>query len=129
VEVGPAYALRGLVALEHGRLGRALADAERAIALSPEEAGGHFVRGRVRLERGQKEGLADLARAAALTGRQDALTLHWLAASLAQVGRCQEALATQREAVRLRPQDRELLDQLHELERAAAKTNQVGRGG
>jgi hypothetical protein len=45
------------------------------------------------------------------------------------VGRQQEALATQREAVQLRPDDPELRDQLRALERAATKANQVSRGG
>jgi tetratricopeptide (TPR) repeat protein/transglutaminase-like putative cysteine protease len=128
VDLGPAHALRGLLALEHGRLARALADAERAVALAPADGRGYFVRGRVRLERGQgAEALADLARAAALTGRRDGLVLHWLAAALAGQGRHAEALATQREAVRLRPGDRELREQLHELERAARVA--AGRGG
>ena len=40
VEVGPGFALRGLLALERGRLSQALADAERATALSPNECAG-----------------------------------------------------------------------------------------
>jgi tetratricopeptide (TPR) repeat protein len=76
VEVGPALALRGLLGLERGRLAQALADAERAVALSPNEARGYYVRGRVRQERGDGRALADLERAAALGGRQDTAAQH-----------------------------------------------------
>ncbi len=119
VDFGPAYALRGLLALERGRLGKALADAERAVALSPGEARAYLARGRVRLERLEKMALADLGRAAALTRRGDGVVLHWLAAAQFQSGLRGQALATQREAVRLRPGDAELAEQLRELERAA----------
>jgi tetratricopeptide (TPR) repeat protein len=127
LDLGPAYGLRGLLALEHGRLTRAQADAARAVSLAPGEARGYYVRGRVRLERDQAEGLGDLERAADLTARRDAPTLHWLAAALARRGRQAEALAAQREAVRLRPDDPELQEQLRRLERAARVS--AGRGG
>jgi tetratricopeptide (TPR) repeat protein len=117
VEIGPAHGLRALLALERGQLQRALADAERTIALSPCEARGHYVRGRVRLERGQGQAADDLVRAAQLSGRRDGQVLHWLATCLTQQGRIAEALANQREAVRLRPDDRELQEQLRELEK------------
>jgi tetratricopeptide (TPR) repeat protein len=122
--LGPAYALRGLLALERGRLTKALPDAEIAVELSPSEALGLLVRGRIRLERGTDGALADLAKAVDLSGRKDAAALHWLAAAQYRAGRMTEALAVQREAVKLRPKDRELLEQLKELE-AAAK----GSGG
>ncbi|HYT95223.1 MAG TPA: tetratricopeptide repeat protein, partial [Gemmataceae bacterium] len=118
VDFGPAYALRGLLALELGRLGKALDDAERAVALSPKETRGYYVRGRVRLERLHKDALKDLARAAELSQRKDGVLLHWLAAAQFQVGQRERALATQREAVKLRPQDPELAEQLREYERA-----------
>jgi len=117
VELGPASALRGQLALERGRLTRALADAQRAILLSPREARGYLVRGRVRLERGDNGALADLLRAGELTERKDATVLHWLAAALFQAGNHLEALTVQREALRLRPEDPELTEQLHEFER------------
>jgi tetratricopeptide (TPR) repeat protein len=116
VGLGPAFGLRGLLALEHGRLTRALSDADRAIALSPQEALGFLVRGRVRLERGTDGAVADLANAVELSGHRDALALHWLAAAQLRAGNRAEALAAQREAVRLRPGDRELTEQLKELE-------------
>jgi tetratricopeptide (TPR) repeat protein/transglutaminase-like putative cysteine protease len=119
VDLGPAYALRGLLALERGRLGKALGDAERATALSPGEARGFFVRGRVRLERLDKAALADLTRAAELSGGKDGVILHWLAAAQFQAGDRQRALETQRAAVKLRPRDAELAEQLREYERAA----------
>jgi tetratricopeptide (TPR) repeat protein/transglutaminase-like putative cysteine protease len=116
VELGPALALRGLLALEKGRLTRAVADAERAAKLSPREARAYYVRGRVRLEREGKGALADLAHAAELSGRKDAILLHWWAAALFAAGERLEAVAVQREAVRLRPKDAELSAQLREFE-------------
>lgn len=115
VEFGPAYALRGLLALERGRLGAALLDAERAIALTPNEARAYLVRGRVRLERVDRDALQDLTRAAELSGRKDAKVLHWLAAAQFQVGRRAEALTTQREALKLRPEDPELVEQMRQF--------------
>jgi tetratricopeptide (TPR) repeat protein len=125
VALGPAYGLRGLLALERGRLTKALADAEKAVALSPSEALGFLVRGRVRLERGSDGALADLTKAVELTGRRDATALHWLAAARSRAGQLAEALAAQREAVKLRPTDRELTEQLKELEGAGKS----GAGG
>jgi tetratricopeptide (TPR) repeat protein/transglutaminase-like putative cysteine protease len=122
VALGPAYGLRGLLALEHGRLTKALADAEKAVALSPAEAAGYLVRGRVRLERGADGALVDLAKAVDLTGRRDATSLHWLAAARFRAGQVAEALAVQREAVKLRPRDRELTEQLKEMEEAKSAT-------
>jgi tetratricopeptide (TPR) repeat protein len=116
--IGPAFGLRGLLALERGRLTRALVDAERAVALAPQEPLGYQVRGRVRLERGTPGELADLQKAAELSRRQDAYTLHWLAAAQFRLGHSDEALATQREAVRLRPRDNELIQQLEEFEKS-----------
>jgi tetratricopeptide (TPR) repeat protein len=116
IEVGPAFGLRGLLALERGRLSQALADADRATALSPNEARGHYVRGRVRLERGDERALADLEKAAALGERRDAAVLHWLAAALHQAGRVTEAVATQREALKQRPGDGEFAEQLRRFE-------------
>src|SRR5262249_53509691 len=92
VEVGPALALRAQLALERGRLGKALTDAERAVALSPKEARGHYVRGRVRLERGTEGAVKDLKQAAQLSGRKDGAGLHWLAAALLRAGQTREAL-------------------------------------
>jgi tetratricopeptide (TPR) repeat protein len=84
VDFGPAYALRAQQALECGRLSQALADAEKAVALSPKEARGWLVRGRVRLERAAPGALADLEKAAKLSGGRDADVLRWLAVALAQ---------------------------------------------
>jgi tetratricopeptide (TPR) repeat protein len=119
VDLGPAYALRGLLALERGRLGKALADAERAVALGPADARAFLVRGRVRLERLERDALADLLRAAELSRRGDGVILHWLAAAQFQAGQREQALQTQRAAVRLRPGDAELAEQLRQFEGAA----------
>jgi tetratricopeptide (TPR) repeat protein len=119
VEPGPALALRGRLYLEHGRLGPALADAERAVTLSPRYAVGYFVRGRVRLERNAPGALADLAKAAELSARGDAEVLHTLAEALFREGCVQEALAAQRDAVKLRPKDPEMAEQLSRFEKAS----------
>jgi tetratricopeptide (TPR) repeat protein/transglutaminase-like putative cysteine protease len=116
VELGPAYGLRGALALERGRLLKALDDAEKAVKRSPAEPIGHYVRGRVRLERGQAEALADLQKAAELCQRKDARILHWLAAALWREGQKDEARKTQREAAQLKPADTELMDQLREFD-------------
>ena len=123
--LGPAYGLRGYLALERGRLSKALADADRAVALSPAEPVGYLVRGRVRLERGSDGALADLTRAVELTAHRDPAALHWFAAAQFRAGRLAEALAAQRQAVKLRPRDRELTEQLQEYEGAGKN----GAGG
>ncbi|MBL8798836.1 MAG: DUF3857 domain-containing protein [Planctomycetia bacterium] len=119
VELGPAFALRGLLALERGRLTAAQQDADRAIALAPKQPGGYHVRGRVKLERAQAGALPDLQKAADLCGRKDAAVLHWLALALDQAGKKAEALTAQQEAVKLRPEDQELAAQLKRLEKEA----------
>jgi len=116
---GPAFALRGRLALESGKLGKALADAEQAIARSPRDPVGWYVRGRVRLERGDKEARADLAKAAELSDRKDADILHALADALFRAGRLKEALIAQRAAVQLKPKDAEMCEQLAAFEKAA----------
>jgi tetratricopeptide (TPR) repeat protein len=117
VEVGEAYALRGLLLLERGRLTKALADAEKALALCPQDPRGSYVRGRIRLERGAKGALEDLIQATKGTERKDAAILHWLACAQEQAGHPSEALATEREAVTLKPRDLEIQEQLRELEK------------
>jgi tetratricopeptide (TPR) repeat protein/transglutaminase-like putative cysteine protease len=112
--VGPAFALRGRLALESGRLRKAQADADRAVELAPNDAAGYLLRGRVRLEAGRDGAVADLDKAAALTGRKDAAALHWLAAALAQAGKSAEAGAVKREADGLKPADADLAERLKE---------------
>jgi tetratricopeptide (TPR) repeat protein/transglutaminase-like putative cysteine protease len=118
-EVGPALALRGRLSLDHGRLGRALADAERAVRLSPSYPAGYYVRGRVRQERGDPGAVADLLRAAELTGRSDAEVLHALGEALFEAGRRDEALEAQRLAAKLRPGDVDIAEQLSRFEKGA----------
>ncbi|HEY1860267.1 MAG TPA: DUF3857 domain-containing protein [Gemmataceae bacterium] len=117
--LGPAFSLRGQFALEKGRLLKAAADAEQAVTLCPDEPRGHYVRGRVRLERVDAKALADLEQAAKLSKREDAAVLHWLALAQSQAGKTDEALATQREAAKLKPADREIAEQLRDLEKSA----------
>jgi tetratricopeptide (TPR) repeat protein len=122
VEVGPAYALRGRLAMGRGKLTAALSDAEKAVKLSPRDAGGYYVRGKVRLERGDlPNGLADLEKAAELTRRQNADVLHGLADALYRSGKLDDALKAQRIAVKLKPKDKEMADQLGVLEQAAKR--------
>jgi tetratricopeptide (TPR) repeat protein len=122
IELGPAYALRGWLAIGKGRLRLALADADKAVALGPKEALAFLVRGRARLERGESSALADLEQATTLSGHKDGTILHWLAAAQYQAGRQSDALASQRQAVILRPRDPELLRQLQVFEGAAKKS-------
>lgn len=121
VEVGPAYALRGLLALEKGKLAAARDDAERALELSPDDARAYMVRGRVRLQRGERGALHDLRQAAKWSKRKDAVILHWLAAALHEASRDDRALAIQREAARLAPRDRDIAEQLRDLEAQATR--------
>jgi tetratricopeptide (TPR) repeat protein len=122
VTIGQAFALRGQLALERGRLSAALEDAERAVQLSPQDAQGYLVRGRVRLERTDGRALADLAKASELTRRKDGRILHWLAAALFQAGRRAEAMTTQEEAFVLLPGDREVRQQLRAFEQKTPST-------
>jgi tetratricopeptide (TPR) repeat protein len=117
-ELGPALALRGRLALEKGKLTAALTDAERAVGISPRDPNGYYVRGRVRLERSAGGALADLQKAAELSGRQDADVLSALAEALSRAGRAAEALEAQKQAVKLRPGDAEMKGQLQALEKA-----------
>ena len=119
MKLGPLTAWSARQALERGKLAVALAEAEKAIAQSPAYAGGYFVRGRVRLERGVDGALADLTRAADLSKQKDADVLHALADALHRSGRLQDALTVQRIAVRLKPKDNEMVEQLAVLEKEA----------
>jgi tetratricopeptide (TPR) repeat protein len=119
-DLAAGLALRARLALDRGQLRAALPDAERAITLGPRLAAGYFVRGRVQLER-DRDALPDLLEAAQLSGRQDAEVLQALAAAQQRAGKLADAVATQREAVKLRPQDKELLQQLEDLEKMEKK--------
>jgi hypothetical protein len=54
-----------------------------------------------------------------LNGKADPDMLHHLAAALFQAGKREAAVAAQRLAVKLRPSDRELSDQLQNFEKAS----------
>ena len=77
-DLGPVHGLRAMLALERGRLRQALAEAGRAVVLSPQEVSGWYVRGRVRLERAAAGDLPDLQKATELSGRKDADVLQAL---------------------------------------------------
>jgi tetratricopeptide (TPR) repeat protein len=114
--VGPAYGLRAVVAIDRGRLTKALPDAEKAIRLAPKDHRGYFARGRVVFERGNAPAaVADLRKAVELSRRTDAAALHALAAALAQAGHRDEAVAAEREAIKLRPDVAEYQELLAEL--------------
>jgi tetratricopeptide (TPR) repeat protein len=117
LELGYAFALRARLALDKGKLAKALTDAERAIKHSPEDARGWYVRGRVRQERGVAGALDDLAKAAELTDRKDVAVLQALAQAEADAGRAKEALATVREALVLAPENTEVKELLQTLEK------------
>jgi tetratricopeptide (TPR) repeat protein/transglutaminase-like putative cysteine protease len=123
LESGAALGLRARLTLERGKLTRALADAERAIQICPNQANGYYVRGRIRLERGQATALVDLEKAVALSGQTDADMLHVLAAALAEAGRGPDALTMQRKAVKIKPQDKEMAEQLDTLEKRIQPRN------
>jgi tetratricopeptide (TPR) repeat protein len=129
LEVGPAIGLRGRLALEKGKLSRALADGERAIVLSPGQAIGYYVRGRVLLERGGIGALDDLGKAVQLSGRRDADLLHAWADALYRAGHVEEALKAQREAVKLNPKDLEMAEQLATFEKDSRSKGAGGNGG
>lgn len=118
-DFGPALALRGVLFLDRGKLTAAVRDAERAVTLSPQEFRGWYVRGRVRQERNQLGGLADLEKSAELSGRKDGAVLNALAAALHHAGRKAEALAAQKEAVKLQPENGEFAEQLRDMEPVA----------
>jgi tetratricopeptide (TPR) repeat protein len=79
LELGPVLAFRALLMLERGRLRDALPLTEKAIRLSPQDARGWYVRGKVRLERMAIGAIADLQKAAELSGNKDAEILQALA--------------------------------------------------
>jgi tetratricopeptide (TPR) repeat protein len=118
VELGPALGLRARLLLERGKLTAALAEAERAVRLCPNNAHGFLVRGRVRLERGTPGALEDLTKAAELSAKTDSGILQALADALFQAGRVTQAIAAQRAALKLKPQDQEMIEQLGRFEKA-----------
>lgn len=114
--IGQAFGLRAVIHADRGRLAKGLADAEKAIELAPTDYRGFLARGRVKFERGDSTAIADLQKAAELSSRKDASVLHGLAAALAQSGKRDDAIVTQREAIKLRPNVAEYQEQLREIE-------------
>jgi tetratricopeptide (TPR) repeat protein len=115
---GPALGLRALIRIQRGQLTAGLRDAELAVSLSPTESNGYHARGRVRCERAQDGGVQDLERAAQLSDRRNASVLSDLASAYFNAGKKTEAVTTQREAARLKPDDVAIRDQLREFESA-----------
>jgi tetratricopeptide (TPR) repeat protein len=112
VALAPVHSLRGLLALQQGQLRAALADAERALQLDAGEARAYLVRGRVRLERGDKRASADLERAALLANFRDADVLEWLAAAQWDEGHRWRALQSFWLAVQVRMRHSPCLPQI-----------------
>ena len=112
-KLGPAVALRAESMIEKGNLTKALIDAENAIEMSPMEARGYFVRGRIRFERSQYDAArTDLFKAVELSGEKNPRHLHWLASALLATGEPAEALKYQEKAAELLPRDSEIKEQL-----------------
>jgi Flp pilus assembly protein TadD len=104
------------LAADHGRLTKALPDAETAIQLAPADFRGFLARGRVLFERGNGAAIADLKKAVEFSNHKDAAALNAYAAALAQTGKRAEAVVAQRAAVQLRPEVPEYQVQLAEIE-------------
>jgi len=113
------HALAGLVLLHAGRVREARQHAQ-AILHETNDPMACLLRGRLRYELQQEGAIEDLRRAAQLTDHQAPFVLHALAAALSAAGQHKEALALQRQAVELAPQDRRLRAQLVKLQAAAA---------
>jgi tetratricopeptide (TPR) repeat protein len=105
MELGPAFALRGRLALGRGQLTQAREDAERAFRLGPPEATAYLVRGVVLLERDRPGAVEALEKAAELSKRTDAGMLYQLARAFHQAGRHEEARKVLREALARRPKE------------------------
>jgi tetratricopeptide (TPR) repeat protein len=127
VDVPAAFGLRARLLVERGRLAQALADADHCLGAAAKDANALYARGRVRLERAQAGALADLEKAAELSQRKDAAVLHWLAAALFQAGKFKEAVEAQSAAVKLKPHERELTEQLRKFEEAAGAGEASGK--
>jgi tetratricopeptide (TPR) repeat protein len=111
-ELALVYGLEGRLALGLRRLCERLAAAEKAVSLSPCEASGWYVRGRVRLEREAPGALSDLQKVAELSKRRDADVLRALAEAQMQAGQAEPARQTLQEAIKLRPGDKRLAELL-----------------
>ncbi len=114
-----AYALRGWIGIENGKLREAAKDVTKAIQLRPTEPLGHLAKGRLLFERGDtKAAIEVLSKAEKLTNRKDAEVLHWLAAALFADNRVVGAIITQRDAVALAPKEMRYRKQLERMEKS-----------
>ena len=113
--------MRAELLIGKGHLTTALIDAESAVALSPNEPLGFYVRGRIRLERERPGASDDLRQAVRLSGEKNPKILHWLAAALIREKGYDEAVQFQTKAAQGLPHDAEIKDQLREIEKVLKK--------
>jgi tetratricopeptide (TPR) repeat protein len=113
-KLGLALAWRGKFELEHGKLVRALTDAEYALRTTPGYWLGHYVRGVVALER-EKDALPDLTQAAKLSAEKDAATLLALGKALLKANKKDEARQALEKAQKLQPDLEDLQTTLESL--------------
>jgi len=119
VATGIVTALRAEQLVHRGRLRQARPLAEAAVTRSPTEWRGYAVRGRIRLESGDATAaILDLRQAVKFRAVPDGRLLHDLATALMEAGAPDEALDIQRQAVKLRPRDEEIREQLTRWEKA-----------
>ncbi len=118
IQLANALSLRARRWADRGRFTKALADAEAALLLDPRDAQALTVRGRIRLERGDKEGIQDLQQAVALSKSNSADALFWYATALAQTGQTAQAKTFAEKALNLRPQDGEIRELVERLRSA-----------
>lgn len=124
-EVPAIQAFRARLLLDQGKFSKALAQAESALQANPLLSNALYVRGRIRLERDLPGAAADLEKANTLKNKTDAAVLQSLAEALEKGGRIEEAISHLREAVKLRPADRDLAEQLDSLEKVKASSKKA----
>jgi len=112
---GLVLAWKAKLDLEQGKLARAAADADAAVAATPAYWVGHYVRGVCALEREKGDAVAALRQAAKLTDEKDAAVLFALGRALVQAGKAAEGRAELEKAARIQPDLEDLKPLLESL--------------